>query len=256
MRQVRRKSAVMVLLFALTVITTAIAFAALYYRVPPGLPPLPEDRSECSAITLNDGRTLIIGGFVFTPGLEGQIEPAIARAEIYDPRTGSYSSAGDMAVPRCRPSATLLQNGQVLILGGGYCVFPPQAYRGHSTPVFKAAEVFDPAKHAFKRVGDMDTGRLYPALVTLKNSKILVIGGQPGLSCGALKTTDLYDPATATFSPSGNLQFSRANAHAELLNDGKVLVSGGSADPCPAEYGSSVTQRELYDPATGNVHGL
>jgi hypothetical protein len=97
----------------------------------------------------------------------------------------------------------------------------------------------------------MNAERLYPALITLKNNKILVIGGQPGLSCGAINTTDLYDPATATFSPSGNLQFSRASARAELLTDGKVLVSGGSADPCPAEYGGSVTQRELYDPTTG-----
>src|ERR1700730_8168387 len=100
MTQVPRKSVVVVLLFVSTIITTAIAsitFAALYNRLPPGLPPIPEDRRDYTAITLNDGRTLIIGGFVFRPGLEGQVEPAIARAEIYDPRTKSYSPAGDMS---------------------------------------------------------------------------------------------------------------------------------------------------------------
>lgn len=58
-----------------------------------------------TAILLRDGKVLIAGG--------------ANRAEVFDPKTNSFSLAeGDMGTKRLFATATLLKNGQVLITGG------------------------------------------------------------------------------------------------------------------------------------------
>ena len=42
----------------------------------------------------------------------------IADAELYDPPTQTFIDLGDTHVPRYQHTATMLQNGQVLIAGG------------------------------------------------------------------------------------------------------------------------------------------
>ena len=53
-------------------------------------------------------------------------------AELYDPATGKFTSAGNMATPRSGHSAALLSNGKVLIVGGA-----------------AGAELYDPATNTF-----------------------------------------------------------------------------------------------------------
>jgi len=63
-----------------------------------------------TATLLNNGRILITGG--------GSSVGLLASAEVYDPVTGAFNVAGDMAIPRRSHTATLLSNGKVLIAGG------------------------------------------------------------------------------------------------------------------------------------------
>jgi uncharacterized protein (TIGR03437 family) len=69
-----------------------------------------------TATLLPDGTVLLAGSF-FSPG-----EPT--NAELYNPVTGTFTATGNMAtVQRNSQTATLLNNGQVLVTGG-YSPYP------------------------------------------------------------------------------------------------------------------------------------
>jgi hypothetical protein len=81
--------------------------------------------SHC-ATTLADGRVLITGGLI-EPGLVASRDPGIlavtdnsylASAELYNPHTGKFTKIGPMLSRRVGHTATLLENGRVLLAGG------------------------------------------------------------------------------------------------------------------------------------------
>lgn len=80
-------------------------------------------RDAHAAVLLTDGKVLIVGGDTGTfIGSVGYYGGSLASAELYDPSSGTFSSAGSMNAARTGPQATLLKNGDVLITGGfSYC---------------------------------------------------------------------------------------------------------------------------------------
>ena len=86
--------------------------------------PMTAHRDRHAAVILPDGKVLIVGGVdtVLVPlvSFPGPAMPWILpSAEILDPRDGRFSSAAKMKTPRDEPTATLLRNGKVLVVGGG-----------------------------------------------------------------------------------------------------------------------------------------
>ena len=74
-----------------------------------------DGRQQQTATLLADGRVFVAGGF----WSDGQKYRALSSTEMFDPAAGKFSSAGSMGAPRYGHTATLLNDGRVLIAGGG-----------------------------------------------------------------------------------------------------------------------------------------
>jgi uncharacterized protein YfaQ (DUF2300 family) len=188
--------------------------------------PMADARSGHLAVTLRDGTVLVIGGN----------QEAESFAERYDPMADSWTSVGTFTEPiRGGIAATLLSDGQVLVVGGG----------GGAKPTsFEIAERYDPAMNRWSPVLPMTTPRTYPAVVTLPNGQVLVIGGSN--VSDILATAERYDPVTDSWTPVAAMKTARAKPIATVLLDGRVLVTGEHT----ASYEGDPTLAEIYDPAT------
>jgi len=188
-----------------------------------------------TATLLSDGRVLVVGG-LSVPGAAGAANNINAGAETYDPQTGKFTQAGPMAFNRNGHSATLLEDGRVLVAGGQDLGSVP------SLMVFDTAETFDPSTGQFSLTGAMQASRSEHIAALLPNGKVLVGGGY-GSDFGS---ADLFDPATNSFSSTGPMTSYVTAATAALLSSGQVLIAGGDV-----AQAMSTNSAELYNPLTG-----
>jgi hypothetical protein len=77
---------------------------------------LDKPRQDHTATVLPDGRILVAGGWDMGKWDYGYY--SLSSAETYDPASGNWNSTANLNEPRFGHTATLLNNGQVLIAGG------------------------------------------------------------------------------------------------------------------------------------------
>lgn len=158
------------------------------------------------------------------------------------PPTGPPPPVEDSAQPlraRAAHSATLLGDGRVLLAGG--C-----ADDGCGTAeVQPTSEIYVPGR-GFTLGPAMRYPRDAHSATTLRDGRVLMVGGFSGEGRPPLAESELFDPTAGTFSPTGNLATPRGGHMAALLPDGRVLVAGGWIGPR-----TYTATSEIYDPATG-----
>jgi hypothetical protein len=239
--------------------------------------------TQGASAALPDGKAIVAGG------LDGNGNPNAA-TDVYDPSSGTFSTAGAMVAPSTRHAATLLQNGTVLFTGGTVAgqpstlaqIYDPrsntftktgdlkQPRTGHTATLLAngtvlvaqgddgsgvptaSTEVYVPQEGAFQPGGAMAIARDFATATLLADGRALFAGGIDG-NGNVLASAEIYDPAHDSFSPAGDLQTARARHTATRLPDGTVLIAGGSLSS--ATDGSGATDSaEIFDPASGVFH--
>ena len=263
--------------------------ASPFRRNEGGLPLLTSQEASlftatCNMETARESHTvtLLANGLVLITGGDDRTV-SLAKAELFNPDSHSFASAGDMADARAMHTATLLANGNVLVIGGRDSggsalataeLFDPNtmsfaataaglstARKSHTatlldngkvlitggdkgTVTLATAELFDPAGANFTPTGRMHAAREFHTATLLKNGKVLVVGGRDAEG-NALATAELFDPASGSFTPAGSMSTPRESHTATLLNDGKLLITGGDSGT------ESLSTAELFDPTSG-----
>jgi len=91
-------------------------------------------RTFHTATGLNDGTVLLAGGdpndILNLGGLSyGWVPASLASAELFDPASGTFSETGGLVTARENHTATLLQDGSVLVTGGFFFSPTPETYQ-------------------------------------------------------------------------------------------------------------------------------
>jgi hypothetical protein len=192
-----------------------------------------------SQTVLADGRVLVAGG-IDCAGIGCRIHASV---EIYDPLMSKFVVTGSMSVGRYSHTATLLNTGKVLIVGG---------LGGSGGPPLNSAELFDPATGAFSSTGILITARSDHTATLLPSGQVLIAGGQ-GVS-GDLSSAELYDAVSGVFSAAGNMTSTRYRHTATLLNTGKVLIAGGEKTSAGISLVTYLITAEIFDPGSSTFN--
>jgi hypothetical protein len=147
-------------------------------------------------------------------------------------------------------TATLLNNGKVLLAGGRF-------NGGTGEVSISCAEAYDRAAGTFTPAGNLTTVRALHTATLLPSGKVLIAGGIVESNGNSIGTAELYDPNNATTpftATTGALSTARGDHTATLLttgpNAGKVLIAGGLLSTSGVPVLQTLTSAEIYDPST------
>lgn len=213
-----------------------------------------------------------------------QVSPATpftVRVALARPAATFVPTTGSMIFARNAHTATRLNDGSVLIAGGGVAtaeLYNPTSQTFTATGAMTLAqdtrsatllakstlpnygkvliagggeviaELYDPTAGTFSATGSTLAPHLGQTATLLPNGQVLIAGGETA-------TAELFNPSTGTFTATGSMTVSRTGHTATLLPDARVLIAGGVQDvgpgTVPIPLGPGVATAELYDPASG-----
>jgi hypothetical protein len=212
------------------------------------------------AVTLVVGELVGDRGIVIEPVAPDAGEGAPTdtdTAETADPpavaeSAGEFVATGSMQARCMWCSATLFDDGRVLVVGG-------TAERSGRTRLL--AELYDPTTGTFTTTGAPAAGHTQGASARLADGRVLLVStsGLPAhredrVRDGAPPAAELYDPATGAFTEvpgmSEDVRDALAGPPAPLvLADGRVLLVGPAAaatfDPDTGELGPTAAMTEV-----------
>lgn len=171
-------------------------------------------RRAASTVLLASGRVLIAGG-------EGASSVVHSSAELYDPTSGTFASAGVMANPRAWAPAVRLAGGAAFVSGGVHDL--------STANLDQDADLYDPGT-GWSSAGTMTAKRARHTATLLPDGRVLLVGSGGDGGAGDFRSTaEIYTPGVG-FAATGSMSTPRSSHLAALLPGGKVLVAGGSFD--------------------------
>jgi len=171
---------------------------------------------------LNNGKVLVAGGY--DSCLNGCATPYLNSAELFDPVSRVFSPTGSLSVVRAFATAVLLNDGSVLVVGGG-----------NAAGQAGTAEVYDASSGVFTAAGAMETTRSGNTATLLTDGTVLIVGG-----AGPLASAELYEstplvpsslqvtPTAVTMQVGNTRQFTAVDNHGNPRPDATWAVSDTS----------------------------
>lgn len=200
---------------------------------------------------LTDGyglRVPLDGGKIMFPQKSPPVQAAISTTLCGDkPRevsstcasaslVGTYTQINGLNSARQFHTATMLKDGNVLIVGG----------IDKDGNALRSAELYNVASGKFVPAGDLTGGRYRHSATLLVDGRVLVVGGISDIYYNVVHgSAEIYDPATNMWTVAGWLNEERSGHRSILLSNSKVLVAGGLGISAPT------TSCEIWDPITG-----
>jgi len=164
-----------------------------------------------------------------------------ATAELFDPRTGTWTSTGSMSIARYVPGHAALRDGRIVVVGGGTCCPYGEV---------NEAEIFDPGTGTWTPT----TSKTTPAedqATLLPDGRVLAAGGWKGTQPfnQVVRAAEVFDPSTGIWSAVERMSVGRSAMTLTLLSSGQVLAAGGNN----GGWGVCNVQRstETYHPRSG-----
>jgi hypothetical protein len=145
----------------------------------------------------------------------------------------------ELTIERNEHTATVLQGGKVLIVGG----------KSATGTALNSAEIVDAMNPSSTQpsVPGLQTPRTGHTATSLANGDVLVAGGNDGSA--ALNSTQIFDHSTNAWSAeTGDLQHARSGHTATLLDNDHILIAGGDASGSAEIYGSAASVGPLNTP--------
>jgi N-acetylneuraminic acid mutarotase len=203
-------------------------------------------RVGASAVTLADGRVLIVGGIASPES--APIEQA--STEVYDPDRGTWNAAGSLKRARSGFTLVALADGGAIVAGG----FSMSAHTRLSS-----VERYDPASNRWSSAAALPNQLAGAAGILLADGRVLLAGGSEvdpeiidadagtyvsGLTADAV----LFDAKSDEWIATAPMPNRRAGASAVLLQDGSVILAGGSSgEGSPADTpGCPVADTQVF----------
>jgi MYXO-CTERM domain-containing protein len=186
--------------------------------------PLPAPRGFGTATVLADGRVLVVGGCA-----DPLCTTVLGDAAVYDPVANSWAAAGTMSSPRAGHTATLLNDGTVLVAGG--CTDATCTTALKTVDIWSASGGLDGGTDGgvgsqFVAGPPMAGAKHHHTASLLRNGEVLMAGGADSTG-SSVPTSEVYLPVAHQWIGTSALFMSRAFHIGVPLSDGRVLVSGG-----------------------------
>ena len=203
-------------------------------------------RQAHTATLLPDGTVLVAGGYANGSYLNTS-EIFYSTSAIWSPTHSAMTLAGG----RSDHTATLLQDGRILVIGGINAAGPTTSAEAYSSTTGQWAAVTSMPTG----IGRGSNGRFAHTATLLRNGTVLVIGGDDAF--GEILAPELYSPLFDTWAGltirsvdptlivGTDLGIPRLRHTTTLLPDGTVLIVGGVT-----ASGNSINSTLSWDPDT------
>jgi hypothetical protein len=142
------------------------------------------------------------------------------------------ATSNSMAFARFGHTATLLNNGQVLMAG----TILPFVNQSCGTLSCATTELYDPTSNSFTVAGPLNNARYNHTAVRLLSGEVLATGECCMIGQTALTASETVNQNAEVWTTQASLTQARARQTAVLLSDGRMFIAGGTTASVQTEY--------------------